>query len=126
MAMINHELAMAAFAKLARISYEKNQPVGCDRFLSLTAKSACCAGVLTVAERCRDLVAINNAHHVLAKANSCVEAVRDKINAAFFQSLDRFCSFERAEFLLQNLDESAEVTNAQAAAESELAQIRRA
>lgn len=116
--MINYELSMVAYAKLARISHDKNQTVGCDRFLALTAKAACFAGVLDVAERCRDLVAISNAHHVLAKAASCVEAVRDKNNAAFFQALDRFCSFEHAEFLLESLDDVLDVSAATADARS--------
>jgi hypothetical protein len=123
--MTNHELAMLAFVKLARVSEEKNQPAGCDRFLSLAAKEACYAGVLDVAERCRELVGLNNPHHVLAKAGSCTDAVRDVENSAFFKSLERVCSFEHAEHLLANLNITIDETDTKAAAESELTQIHR-
>jgi prephenate dehydratase len=123
--MNNHELAMAAFAKLARISHEKNQASGCDRFLARTAQEACLAAVLDVAEQCRELVRQNNPHHVLVKADSCTDAMRDENNSGFFQALARFCSFERAEHLLDNLGETLDLSDGKSRAESELSQIQR-
>ena len=42
--MQNHELAMLAFARLARISHDKHQATGRDRFLLLAGERACKAG----------------------------------------------------------------------------------
>lgn len=123
--MHDHDLAIATFARLARISADKSQPAGCDRFLALAAKEACYAGVLDIAERCRELVGLHNAHHVLMKSSSCTDAVRHADNVAFFQSLDRFCSFERAEHLLSTHNESITGDGYTTIAKEELARVNR-
>lgn len=103
--MRNHELAMLAYAKLARISHEKQQPIGRDRFLVLAGFEACHTGALEVADRCRKLVLIENPRHLLSRSESFPETIRDPDSIGFFRQLQTFCSFEQAEMLLRNHDE---------------------
>ncbi len=103
--MRNHEIAMLSFARLARISHETPHPVGRDRFLVLAGREACLAGWLEVAERCRDLVLMGNAHHFLSQSDTFPDAMRDASNAGYFATFDSFCSFEQAEHLLCQNDE---------------------
>lgn len=114
---------MLSFARLARISHEKPNSIGRDRFLVLTGREACLAGWLDVADRCRELVVARNPHHFLRQTASFPDALRDEANEGFFTTFDTFCSFEQAEHLLaQNggsLEESPE--NAGQAALEELA-----
>lgn len=101
--MQNHELAMLAFARLARISHQKSQAAGRDRFLLLAGERACMAGWPDVARRCRDLVLLSNPRHLLAKTDSFADCLRSEAGAEFFPTLQRFCTFERAEHLLRDL-----------------------
>lgn len=91
---------MLSFARLARISHERAQPLGCDRFLVLAGREACQAGWLDVAERCRALILAENAHHFLSQSESFPDALRDDAKASYFATFDCFCSFEQAELLL--------------------------
>ncbi|MFT5325884.1 MAG: hypothetical protein ACI8P0_003757 [Planctomycetaceae bacterium] len=104
--MRNHEIAMLSFARLARISHETPHPGGRDRFLVLAGREACLAGWLDVAERCRDLVLFRNAHHFLSQSDTFPDAMRDESNAGYFANFDSFCSFEQAEHLLSQNDET--------------------
>lgn len=106
--MRNHEIAMLTFARLARISHETPHPAGRDRFLVLAGKEACLAGWLDVADRCRDLVLMGNAHHFLSQSETFPDAMRDESNAGYFATFDSFCSFEQAEHLLSQNDEPIE------------------
>lgn len=99
--MRNHELAMLAYSKLARISHEKQQFIGRDRFLILAGQSACRAGWLEIAEQCRDLVLRSNPRHLLSRADSFPAAIRDSDNDGFFSQVESFCPFEQAEHLLR-------------------------
>lgn len=103
--MQNHELAMLAFARLARISHEKQQSAGRDRFLLLTGERACHAGWPDVAERSRELVLLSNPRHLLSKSATFADCLRSEEGAKFFPTLQKFCTFERAEHLLRGLGE---------------------
>jgi len=97
----NHEIAMLAYARLARLSHGKQQAPGRDRFLVLAGYEACQAGWLEVAARCRELVLGTNSRHLLGKAESFPEAIRDPSSRPFFTRLETFCPFEQAEHLLR-------------------------
>jgi len=99
--MADHELAMLSFTRLARLSQEKQQAAGRDRFLVLAGRAACMAAFLDVAAACREVVLAANARHFLSGSASFPEALRQADQAGFFAALDRFCSFEQAEHLLR-------------------------
>jgi len=99
---------MMSFARLARISHEKLNSIGRDRFLVLAGREACLAGWLNVADRCRELVVTTNPRHFLSQSESFPDALRDEANAGFFATFDNFCSFEQAEHLLAQNGESLE------------------
>lgn len=101
--MQNHELAMLAFARLARISNDKNQASGRDRFLLLTGERACMAGWPDIAEQCRELVLQSNPRHLLSKSATFADCLRSEEGAEFFPTLQKFCTFERAEHVLRDL-----------------------
>ena len=101
--MQNHDLAMLAFARLARISHQKSQAAGRDRFLLLAGERACMAGWPGVAEQCRELVLQSNPRHLLSKTDSFADCLRSEAGAEFFPTLRKFCTFERAEHLLRDL-----------------------
>ena len=98
--MQNHDLAMLVFAKLARISHEKRQSAGRDRFLLLTAERACLGGWPAVADKCRELVLLSNPRHLLSRTPSVADCLRSEEGILYFPTLHRFCTFERAEYLL--------------------------
>lgn len=101
--MPNHDLAMLAFATLADISRQRGQQSGCDRFLLLAGQAACHAGWLDVAERCRLIVLAHNPHHLLGRYESFPDALRAEDFQPYLRNLERFCSYEHAEHLLQGL-----------------------
>ena len=98
--MQNHDLAMFVFTKLARISHDRQQSTGRDRFLLLAGERACLAGWPGVAARCRELVLLSNPRHLLAGTPTVADCLRSEAGAQFFPTLHRFCTFERAEHLL--------------------------
>ena len=98
--MPDHDAAMLAFVKLAGLSQEKQQLGPRDKFLVLAAEAACQAGWPPVAERCRELVLAHNPVHMLKRFPSFVEACRDDGFRTYLRQTERFCSYERAEYLL--------------------------
>ena len=98
--MVDQETAMLTYARLARISHEKRQQLGGHRFLLLAGAAACRAGWLDVAERCREIIAGQNPRHFLARCSTFADAMRDADHAGYFERLERFCSFEQAEYLV--------------------------
>jgi hypothetical protein len=104
----NHELAMLAYARLARLSHAKRHASGRDRFLVLAGYEACQAGWLEVAARCRELVLSTNPQHLLSKADSFPETIRDSSSRTFFTRLETFCPFEQAEHLLRQTNDGPE------------------
>jgi hypothetical protein len=102
--MPDHDAAMLAFVKLAGISQDRRQLGPRDKFLVLAATAACQGGWLAVAERCRDLVLARNAVHLLHKFPSFAEACRAPDFQAYLRQIERFCSYEKAEYLLARQD----------------------
>ena len=118
------ETAMLAFCRLARISHDRIQMQGRDRFLLLAGVAACRAGWPEIAEHCRQLIVAHNPRHFLATSATLPDALRDDANAGFFQKASALCSFEQAEHLLTQHGGVPVVTDKQTAAdlaETELA-----
>lgn len=107
--MPDYEHAMLMYARLAAISQEKQQLQGRDKFLILTGAEACRAGWPEVAERCRASVIANNPAHLLNRYESFPSALRDEEFSVFLKQLERFCTHEKAEHLLSELDISTEI-----------------
>jgi hypothetical protein len=101
--MTAQELRMLAFALLAAESRKRQQPYGELRFLLLAGSAACRAGWADVPRRCRERVLEISPHHRLANYDSLEDALRDEEFRTFLSRLDRFCSFEMAEALLEKL-----------------------
>jgi len=101
--MMPQELRMLAFARLAAESRRRQQPYGELRFLLLAGAAACRAGWAEVPRRCRERVLEINPHHLLSKYATLEDALRDEEFQTFLCRLDRFCSFEMAETLLEKL-----------------------
>jgi hypothetical protein len=95
---------MLAFAHLARFALRKGQQNGFLRFVILTGIAACRAGWSEVSARCRGLAIEVNPHHLVGKFDSLEDALRSEAFVPFVHHLDRFCTFERAEHLLEQLD----------------------
>jgi hypothetical protein len=101
---MNYEAAMVAFVELADQARAKKQLFPCDKFLILAGAAACRAGCLEVAARCRELVVRHNAAHLLTRFESLPDALRDAEFQTFLKQLEKFCSPERAEHLLQRIE----------------------
>lgn len=110
---------MLAYARLARLSHDRQQTAGRDRFIILCGREACFAGWLDVATACRDLVLAANPRHLLSHTDSFPDAVREPDNERFFAQLEAFCPFEQAEHLLrenhQTLTSTVEISTGEAA-----------
>lgn len=94
------ESAMLAYATLAEISQRKQQFPQRDKFLLLTGITACRAGWLEIAARCRALVLDNNPVHLVRRFDSLPDALRSSEFDSFYKQLLRFCPYEKAEHLL--------------------------
>ena len=101
--MRDHEQAMLAYVRLARISQERGQLPGRDRLLVLAAAAACRAGWPQVAECCRRLVLEDNPRHLIGRGATALEAMRDEEFQPLLKQLERTCTYERAEHLLQEI-----------------------
>jgi hypothetical protein len=119
--MRDHEAAMLAYVRLADVSLRKRQPLGRDKFLVLAAAAACRAGWPEVAERCRALVLEHNHAHLIGKFATVADALRGEEFAPLVKQHERLCSYERAEFLLNDL--GLETPAAADAAEKSAGQI---
>ncbi len=104
--MSSADLAVVQYLALAKISQARQQTSGGDRFLVLAAEAACRAGWLDVAERCRELVLKHNPHHLIGRWPAVADALRSEEFRPFFKQLERFCSVERAESLLSELNQN--------------------
>ena len=98
------ERELLAFARLARISHERRQLGPRDKFLVLTGAAATRAGYPEVASRYRELVLHHNPAHLLKRYASFPDALRNPEFQFFEKQLARFCTYERAEHLLQGLE----------------------
>ena len=101
--MLDHEAAMLAFVKLAGVAQTRGQLPQRDKFLLLTGAAACRGNWTVVAERCRQLVLTHNPLHLLKRYPSFAAAMEDEEFQTYFKQLSRFCSYERAEHYLTQL-----------------------
>ncbi len=101
---MNDETAIGAFARLAEISQQKGQFIQRDKFLLLTGIAACRAGCIDIAARCRDIVLAHNPQHLIRRYDSLPDALRSDDFETFHNQLERFCTFEKAEYLLSEFD----------------------
>ena len=102
--MRDHEAAMLAYVRLAEVSRRKRQPLGRDKLLVLAAAAACRAGWPDVAQRCRELVLEHNPAHLVGKTVTVADALRSEEFAPLLKQHERLCGYERAEFLVNDLD----------------------
>ncbi|MBT5017935.1 MAG: hypothetical protein P8M30_19180 [Planctomycetaceae bacterium] len=101
--MQTHERHMLAFANLAGESRLKLQKQGELRFLLLTGTAACKGGFSNVTKHCFQRAITINPHHMIAKYESFEEALRSDDFLLLISRLDRFCTYEHAELLLENI-----------------------
>lgn len=102
--MFDHTAAMLAFIKLAGVSQSRQQLLPRDKFLMLAAVSAAEAGCPEVAARCRELIVAHNPAHLIGHHASVEQALMTADFQTYLRQLSRFCSYERAEHLLTQLE----------------------
>jgi hypothetical protein len=100
----DQEQRMLAYATLAEESRLRGQQSGYLRFVILAGIAACRSGWSSVAARCRELVLDANPRHLLSNFGSLEEALRSEEFKTYLHHLDRFCTFERAEHLLEQME----------------------
>ena len=101
---------MTAFARLAEISQQKQQFPQRDKFLLLAGIAACHAGWLDIAQQCRAIVLEHNPQHLVGRYPTFPDAIRSDNFETFHKSLERFCTFEKAEHLLGDIDPDLAMT----------------
>jgi len=109
--MDDHEAAMLTFIKLAGVSQSRQQLSPRDKFLILAAVAATRALHPAVAARCRELVLAHNPAHLVKHHATIEEALKDAEFQAFLKQLARFCSYEKAEHHLSQLDIAVALPN---------------
>lgn len=109
---------MLAFARLALLSHQRQQATGTEKFIVLTGFAACRSGWLEVANQCWQLLAGMNAKHFVVRAGSFPNALRDDSLSSFVTMLERFCSFEQAEHLLEGHGGMSQPEDGQTAGDS--------
>ena len=102
--MRDHEAAMRVYIQLAVISDQKKQQPVRDRFLLLAGAEACRAGYLEVADRCRQKLVTSNPAHLAHKFPTMADALRDIDFQQLCLHWERYCPFEKAEAMLQQLN----------------------
>jgi hypothetical protein len=107
--MPDHDAAMLAFVKLAGVSQSRGQLGPRDKFLMLAGVAATRAGWSTVAARCRELVLAHNPSHLARRYATFADALRDTDFQPYLKQLERFCSYERAEHHLSQLEITPEL-----------------
>ncbi len=109
--MDDHAAAMLAFVKLAGVSQTRQQLGPRDKFLMLAGIAATRANCPAVAQRCRELVLAHNPSHLVKRYDTFESALEDPEFQAYLKQLSRFCSYEKAEHHLSQLDITPEVPN---------------
>ena len=102
--MLDHSLALVAFVKLAGIAHSKQQLIQRDKFLLLAGVAASKANFPHVAARCRELVLAHNPYHLIRSYETIEAALEDSDFAPFLVQLQRFCSYQRAQHYLTQLN----------------------
>lgn len=101
--------ATLSYLKLALLCDRRRHFASRDRLLLGAAEAALKAGWPEVAEGCRDVVLRSNPRHMLRRWPTFREAAQSDAFRPLLQQTRRFCSLERAEFLLQaHRDEATE------------------
>jgi hypothetical protein len=101
--MIDHELRMSAYVRLALLSHQKQQALPRDRFLLLAGCEAYRAGWPDVGRKCRELLLKSNPHHQAGRFPDLSAALRDADFEKLRSQQERHCPPERAEHLLEQL-----------------------
>jgi hypothetical protein len=101
--MPDHESAMLSYIRLADVSERKHQPIGRDKLLVLAAAAACRAGWPDVAESCRAVILKHNPAHLIGNFGTVSDALRSDDFLPLLKQHERLLSYERAEFLVDEL-----------------------
>jgi hypothetical protein len=109
--MDDHDAAMLAFVKLAGVSQSREQLGPRDKFLVLAGVAASRADHPAVAQRCRELLLAHNPSHLLKRYETIEQALQDAEFQTYFRQVSRFCSYEKAEHHLSQLDISTDLPN---------------
>ncbi len=109
--MDDHDAAMLAFVKLAGVSQSREQLGPRDKFLVLAGAAASRGSHPAVARRCRELLLAHNAAHLLNRYATFEAALEDEEFQTYLRQLARFCSYEKAEHHLAQLDISPDLPN---------------
>ncbi len=109
--MDDHDAAMLAFVKLAGVSQSREQLGPRDKFLVLAGVAASRADHPAVAQRCRELLLAHNPAHLLKRYETIERALDDGEFQTYFRQVSRFCSYEKAEHHLSQLDISTDLPN---------------
>ncbi|MBD3676481.1 MAG: hypothetical protein HUJ26_23465 [Planctomycetaceae bacterium] len=99
--METDERHMLAFAILSVESRERQQIQGELRFLLMTGTASCRAGYAQISRFCYKRILKLNPHHMLSKSPSLEEALKSEDFRTLISRLDRFCTYEHAEMLLE-------------------------
>ncbi|MCA8984744.1 MAG: hypothetical protein R3C12_17040 [Planctomycetaceae bacterium] len=119
--MSPHERSLLNYLYLAKVSSQKQQRPGRDRFLVLSLVKAVHTGWLEIAEECRRIITDDSPRHLLNRHATAAEAMRTEDFAFFAKQLERGCPPERAEQLAQGLGFDADA--ALAACPQELSRL---
>ncbi len=109
--MDDHDAAMLAFVKLAGVSQSREQLGPRDKFLVLAGTAASRGNHPAVARRCRELLLAHNPAHLLKRYETFEQALEDDEFRMYLRQLVRFCSYEKAEHHLSQLEISPELPN---------------
>ena len=107
--MDDHDAAMLTFVKLAGVSQSREQLGPRDKFLVLAGVAAARANHAAVATRCRELVLAHNPSHLFKRFETLEGALQDAEFQAYHRQLSRFCSYEKGEHLLSQLEISPDL-----------------
>ncbi|MCA9068424.1 MAG: hypothetical protein KDA84_05855 [Planctomycetaceae bacterium] len=121
--MIDRDLAVLRYLKLATLARTRQQLAGCDRFLVLAGATACHTGWLDIANQCRALVLQDNPHHLLHRWDTMADALRNEEFTPYLRQQERFCSMEQAETLLTVLGEDVILEEDKSLKEQTLAEL---
>ena len=100
---------MLAFVKLAGVSQTRQQLGPRDKFLVLAGVAASRANCLAVSRRCRELILAHNPSHLVKRYETFEAALEDAEFEPYLKQLSRFCSYEKAEHHLSQLDISPDL-----------------
>jgi hypothetical protein len=101
--MRDHEAAMSVYCQLAVISHQKQQSQVRDRFLLLAGVEACRAGWPEVAACCHQKLIASNPAHQAHRFATMAEALRNEEFQQLVVHWERYCPFEKAEAMLQQV-----------------------